>query len=73
MDETNLILFLTVSLVVVPGPDSIYVLPRGVSQGGGAGLVSACAVCCGLLVHYSRCESLPHLKLVLADRTHGLT
>ena len=53
MPDTNLLLFVTASLalIVVPGPDMIYVLTRGVSQGRAAGLVSAFGVCCGILVH----------------------
>jgi hypothetical protein len=51
--DTNLLLFVTASLalIVVPGPDMIYVLTRGVSQGRVAGLVSAVGVCSGLQVH----------------------
>ncbi len=53
MPDTNLLLFVTASLalIFVPGPDMIYVLTRGVSQGRIAGLVSAIGVCCGILVH----------------------
>jgi threonine/homoserine/homoserine lactone efflux protein len=52
-DETNLVLFLTVSLALIatPGPDMIYVVARGVAQGRYAALVSAWGVCCGLAVH----------------------
>ena len=55
MPDTNLLLFVTASLalIVVPGPDMIYVLTRGVSQGRTAGLISATGVCCGVLVHTS--------------------
>jgi threonine/homoserine/homoserine lactone efflux protein len=53
MPDTNLLLFVTASLalIIVPGPDMIYVLTRGVSQGRVAGLVSAVGVCSGVLVH----------------------
>lgn len=53
MLETNLLLFVTASLalILIPGPDMIYVITRGVSQGRPAGLVSAAGVCCGILVH----------------------
>jgi len=53
LPDTNLLLFVTASLalIVVPGPDMIYVLTRGVSQGKPAGLVSAAGVCSGVLVH----------------------
>jgi threonine/homoserine/homoserine lactone efflux protein len=51
--DTNLLLFITASLVfiVVPGPDMIFFLTRSVSQGRVAGLVSAVGVCAGLQVH----------------------
>ena len=53
LSETNLILFLTASLVVIlaPGPDNILVLTRGVAQGRGAGLVSAVGTSLGLVIH----------------------
>ena len=53
MPDTNLLLFVIASLalIVVPGPDMIYVLTRGISQGRAAGLVSAIGVCSGILVH----------------------
>ena len=53
MPETNLLLFFTASLalILVPGPDMIYVITRGVSQGRPVGLLSAVGVCCGILVH----------------------
>jgi len=53
MPDTNLLLFVTASLalIVVPGPDMIFILTRGVSQGRPAGLVSAAGVCSGNLVH----------------------
>ena len=43
MFETNLILFLAASLVVIvaPGPDNILVLTRGITLGRRAALVSA--------------------------------
>ncbi|MGB3681440.1 MAG: LysE family translocator, partial [Rubrobacteraceae bacterium] len=51
--EMNLALFLTASLalIVTPGPDMIYVVTRGVSQGRRVGLVSAWGACSGLVVH----------------------
>jgi threonine/homoserine/homoserine lactone efflux protein len=53
MPDTNLLLFVTASLalIVVPGPDLIYVLTRGVSQGRAAGLVSAIGVRSDIQVH----------------------
>jgi threonine/homoserine/homoserine lactone efflux protein len=51
--DTNLVLFLTASLVVIlaPGPDNILVLTRGVAQGRSAALVSASGASLGLVVH----------------------
>jgi threonine/homoserine/homoserine lactone efflux protein len=51
--DTNLVLFLTASLVVIvaPGPDNILVLTRGVAQGRSAALVSAAGASLGLVVH----------------------
>ena len=53
MPDANLLLFFTASLalIVAPGPDMLYVLTRGVTQGRPAGLVSAAGVCSGILVH----------------------
>lgn len=53
MRETNLILFLTASLVVIvaPGPDNILVLTRGVTLGRRAALVSAAGASVGLVCH----------------------
>ena len=55
MADTNLVLFLTASLVVIvaPGPDNILVLTRGVAQGRSAALVSASGASLGLVVHSS--------------------
>jgi threonine/homoserine/homoserine lactone efflux protein len=53
--DTNSVLFLTASLVVIlaPGPDNILVLTRGVAQGRSAALVSAAGASLGLVVHSS--------------------
>ncbi len=53
MRDINLILFLTVSLVVIaaPGPDNILVLTRGVTLGRRAALVSAAGASVGLVCH----------------------
>ena len=47
------ILFVGVSwaLIIAPGPDMIYVITRGMTQGRRAGMVSALGVICGILVH----------------------
>ncbi|MFC2037551.1 LysE family translocator [Chloroflexota bacterium] len=53
IDSTNWALFVVASwaLIVAPGPDMIYVITRGISQGRGAGLLSAAGVTTGILVH----------------------
>ena len=53
LNDMNLALFLTASLalIVTPGPDMIYVVTRGVSQGRRVGLVSAWGACAGLIFH----------------------
>jgi threonine/homoserine/homoserine lactone efflux protein len=54
LGELDLILFLTASLalIVVPVPDNILVLARGVSRGRGAPTVSAAGASLGLVVHF---------------------
>lgn len=39
------------ALILVPGPDMVYVITRGMTHGRGAGIVSAVGVICGILVH----------------------
>lgn len=53
LNDMNLALFLTASLalIVTPGPDMIYVVTWGVSQGRRVGLVSAWGACAGLVFH----------------------
>jgi Putative threonine efflux protein len=48
-----MILFITSSwlLILSPGPDSIYVLTRGISLGRRAGIISAIGVTLGIFVH----------------------
>jgi threonine/homoserine/homoserine lactone efflux protein len=55
MLTANLALFLTASLalIVAPGPDTLYVLARGIGQGRRAGAISALGTCTGILVHTS--------------------
>ena len=50
---TNLLVFAgaSLALIVIPGPDMIYVLTRGISGGRKVALVSAAGVCIGLCVH----------------------
>jgi threonine/homoserine/homoserine lactone efflux protein len=53
MESTKFILFVGVSwaLIIAPGPDMLYVITRGVTQGRKAGMLSALGVICGILVH----------------------
>jgi len=46
-------LFITLSwiLIITPGPDLLYVLARGMSNGKKAGLISAAGVTSGIFVH----------------------
>lgn len=52
-DITNFSLFIAASwaLIIAPGPDMLYVITRGVSQGRRAALLSAVGVTAGILVH----------------------
>lgn len=51
--DTGLVLFAgaSLALIVVPGPDMIYVITRGISQGRTVGLLAAWGACSGLLLH----------------------
>lgn len=53
IDPSKYILFVGVSwaLIITPGPDMLYVITRGVTQGRKAGMLSAIGVICGILVH----------------------
>ena len=53
MDMTNFTIFFVASwiLIVTPGPDMLYVITRGISQGRKAGVISAIGVTLGILVH----------------------
>src|SRR6185503_14579935 len=53
IDPTNFSLFVAASwaLIIAPGPDMLYVITRGMSQGRKAGLLSALGVTLGILVH----------------------
>jgi threonine/homoserine/homoserine lactone efflux protein len=51
--DSNVALFVIASLTVIvaPGPDNIYILTRGVAQGREVALASAWGMCSGLLFH----------------------
>src|ERR1043165_3535996 len=53
IDPAKFILFVGVAwaLILAPGPDMLYVITRGVTQGRRAGMLSALGVIGGILVH----------------------
>ena len=53
LDATTLAVYLVaaVALILSPGPDTVYVLARGASEGRRAGVLSALGVATGVLVH----------------------
>lgn len=50
---SNLLLFATfiVFLALMPGPDVIYIMTRGIAQGRGAALLSTVGICIGYLIY----------------------
>lgn len=53
MTISDLAIFIAASwiLIITPGPDMLYVITRGISQGRKAGMISAIGVTLGILVH----------------------
>lgn len=51
MPDIFLFLLAAMTLTLAPGPDNIYVLTRGISQGKKAGLVAAAGFSSGLIFH----------------------
>ena len=53
IEPAKFVLFIGVSwaLILAPGPDMLYVISRGITQGRRAGMLSAVGVVCGILVH----------------------
>src|SRR5699024_6788994 len=53
MVSSQIFLFVAASLALIaaPGPDMIYVLTRGISNGQKVGLLSAAGITVGILVH----------------------
>ncbi len=53
IEPARFVLFVGVAwaLIITPGPDMLYVITRGVTQGRRAGMLSALGVICGILVH----------------------
>jgi threonine/homoserine/homoserine lactone efflux protein len=68
-DASSLIAFIAVSAVlgVTPGPDIIYVIMRGASQGGRAGIAAAAGLSTGVVGHTALC--VVGLSAVLAAST----
>lgn len=51
METMTLFLVASMTLIITPGPDLIYVLTRGIEGGKTSGVVSAVGVTSGILVH----------------------
>ena len=51
MQSLRLYIIAALALIVTPGPDIIYVLSRGITDGRSGGLVSALGVTCGICIH----------------------
>ena len=69
----NFSLFIAASLVLilVPGPDSIYVVSRSVAQGRQAGLLSSWGTCTGAFVH--TIAAALGLSAILATSAYSFT
>lgn len=53
MESLTLYIAASIALIITPGPDTIYVLTRGISDGKWSGVVSAIGVTAGIFVHTS--------------------
>ncbi len=51
MESFTLYIFASIALILTPGPDIIYVLTRGITDGKSAGVMSAVGVTAGILIH----------------------
>lgn len=51
MTQLSLFFISSITLILIPGQDSIFVLTRGLSNGKIAGAISAIGIVCGLLFH----------------------
>ncbi len=53
MQESQILLFCAtaIPIILTPGPDIIYIITRGISQGRSTALLSMIGVCLGYLVH----------------------
>lgn len=52
-DPSTLAVFVpaSVALILAPGPDSLYVLSRGITDGSLGGIAAALGTCTGILIH----------------------
>jgi RhtB (resistance to homoserine/threonine) family protein len=60
-----------VALVLMPGPDAMYILGRSVTQGAKAGVLSGLGTMAGLVVHIS--AAALGLSAILATSAHAFT
>ena len=51
MPDIGLFLVASALLTIAPGPDIVYVLTRGITQGRGAGFAAACGFATGVIFH----------------------
>ncbi len=53
IESETLLLFVAASwgLILMPGPDTLYVISRGMALGARAGMFSAAGVVCGIFIH----------------------
>lgn len=49
--QVTLFLLASITLIIAPGQDTLYVITRGVAQGKIAGIVSALGISSGLIIH----------------------
>lgn len=51
MESFTIFIIASIALIITPGPDIIYVLTRGITDGKRSGAVSAIGVTTGILIH----------------------
>src|ERR1700720_663781 len=62
--DFGLFLAAGILLNLTPGPDTVYILGRGVAQGRAAGIASALGICVGSIFH--TCAAALGLSAILA-------
>ncbi|HVN71309.1 MAG TPA: LysE family translocator, partial [Desulfomonilia bacterium] len=70
---TNYFLFVTagITLNIIPGPDTLYILGNSIAKGRRAGFLAACGIMSGCLVHIS--AAALGLSVVLAKSSYAFT